>query len=266
MQRITVLYVSLRGLLSDQLREVDFCRARLADLAAVFCDAGNGQYSRLEAPAAGRYLSATGCKSVEEAIDRLQASVGNTELVELDTRIQALIRSHFKALVHICMSSANLLKAVAPAMHKETRAFLRSRLVETNVAEIYQGQFQNGPHDADTRLEDDLAEAFEMAGPDVVASAPLSELNLLAVPSGPGEQRLREVVANAVGGKAVLPVQSSDEITIYREHTLTCLADLDQLGPLAQEAYDKTTAQGYGTPHSRFDITEWGTRSGERVE
>jgi eukaryotic-like serine/threonine-protein kinase len=265
MQRITVLYVSLRGLLSDQLREVDYCRARLADLAAIFCDTGHGPYSRLEAPAAGRYLSAQGCKSVEQAIEQLQSKVGDSELVDLDARIQGLIRIQFKALVHICMASANMLKSVAPAMHKETRAFLRSRLVETNVAEIYQGQFQSDSQDADTRLEDDLAEAFEMASPDVTASPPLSELNLLAVPPGPGEERLREVAAKAIGSKEVTPTQSADEITIYREHTLTCLADLDQLGPAALEAYHKAFAHGNG-PHSRFDIAEWGTRSGESSE
>ncbi len=50
MQRITALYVSLRGLLSDQLREVDFCRARLQDLAAVFTEA-NVKIGPKQAPA-----------------------------------------------------------------------------------------------------------------------------------------------------------------------------------------------------------------------
>jgi len=263
MQRITLLYVSLRGLLSDQLREVDFCRARLGDLAAIFGESGNSLAPRLDAPAAGRYLCANGCKSVEEAVQQLQNSVGATELMELDYNLQALIRNQFKALVHVCMTSANVLKALAPAMLKEARSYLRSRLGETNVVEIYLQQFQDDQDGADVRLEDDLAEAFETAGPEVVASSPLSELNLLAVPPAAGEQRLRELAAKAVDGKPVAPVPSSDEITIYRQHTLACLADLDQLGPLAQEAYEKAAAQGHGTPHSRCDIMEWGTRSGE---
>jgi eukaryotic-like serine/threonine-protein kinase len=266
MHRITLLYVSLRGLLSDQLREIDFCRARLTDLAGLFGEPDIGNGPRLEPPAAGRFLSANGCKSAEDAIEQLQNSVGANELVELDTRIQGMLRGQFKALVHICMSSANLLKSLAPAMHKESRTFLRSRLGETHVAEVYLRHFQDGREDADARLEDDLAEAFENASPEVAASPPVSELNLLGVPEGPEEKRLRESMAKAIDGKLVVPVVSSDEITVYREHTLACLADLDQLGPLAQEAYDKTTEQNHCTPHSRYDITEWGTLAGERVE
>ena len=52
--------------------------------------------------------------------------------------------------------------------------------------------------DPDVQLEDDLVEAFEAASPEVVASPPLSELNFLAIPSGPGEQALREAAAKAV--------------------------------------------------------------------
>src|SRR5262249_28763883 len=36
LQQVSALYVSLRGQLSDQLREVDFCRARLGELLGMF--------------------------------------------------------------------------------------------------------------------------------------------------------------------------------------------------------------------------------------
>ena len=263
MQRITVLYVSLRGLLSDQLREVDFCRARLSDLASVFDEPGASQHLRLDAPAAGRYLSADGCKSVQEAVERLQGSVGPNELIELDNRIQGLIRVQFKALVHICMTSANVLKTLGPAMHKEARAYLRNKLGDNSVTDIYLDQFGEGEQGGGGRLEDDLAEAFEMACPEVAATPPISELNMLAVPPSPAEKRLREVAASAIDGKQVLAVSSADEITIYRQHTLACLADLEQMGPAAQEAYETTVGQDHCTPHNRCDITEWGTRGDE---
>jgi hypothetical protein len=196
---------------------------------------------------------------VEEEAKQLHTSIGPNELLELDRRMQVLNRYQFKALVHVCMTSANILKALAPAMHKEARSYLRSRLGETSITELYLGQFQDGQEDAAERLEDDLAAAFELAAPEVVASSPSSEANYLAVPQDSHEDSLREVAVKAFDGKPVLSVPSSDEITIYREHTLACLADLVQLGPLAHEAYTKVITEERATPHSRCDITEWGT-------
>ncbi|HYV35628.1 MAG TPA: hypothetical protein VE988_07985, partial [Gemmataceae bacterium] len=265
LQRITALYVSLRGLLSDQLREVDFCRARLGDLVAAFKDQIHAGSGRGDAPGAGRFLWADGCKSLDDAVQKLESTVGAAELVELDQRMQTLIRSQYKALVHLCMTSANVLKKLIPAMHKEARSYLRSRLGNTNVAEVFLGMYQDMPESADARLEDDLAAAYETAAPEVVASLPVAELTVLAIPAGPGEQRLRELAENAADGKPLVAAASTDEIAIYREHTLACLADLDQLGPIAQEAYNKSMTQDHFTPHSRCDITEWGTQSEEGV-
>jgi serine/threonine protein kinase len=258
MQRVTALYVSLRGQLSDQLREVDFCRARLGELQAAFAAAATTPGG--SGPAAGRYLFAEGSTSLDDAVRKLDASVAALDLVELDKRIQAIIRKQFKALVHVCMSTANVLKTLAPAMQKETRAFLRARMGEINVAEIFLQQY--GEHsDAQERLEDQLAEGFERAAPEVVSSPPAQELNVLALPPGQGEQQVRELASQAID-KTFVTVPSKDEIAIYREHTLGCLADLKQLGPAGQDAYHKMVAREHFTPHSRADIVEWGTRSG----
>jgi eukaryotic-like serine/threonine-protein kinase len=257
MARVTALYVSLRGQLSDQLREVDFCRARLGELHALFASARTVAGS--SGPAAGRYLFADGCKSLDEAVRKLDAGVTASALVELDARMQVLIRKHFKALVHVCMATANVLKTLAPAMQKETRAFLRGRMGEINVAEIFLQQDANRS-DAKERLEDELAEGYERAAPEVVASPPAQELNVFAVPPGQGEEQVRELARLAID-KNIVAAPSMDEITIYREHTLGCLADLKQLGPAGQDAYHKMVAREHFTPHCRADIVEWGTRS-----
>jgi hypothetical protein len=260
MQRITALYVSLRGLLSDQLREVDFCRARLGELHNFFLDSP-AMGGRGPGPAAGRWLFAGGCKSLEEAVRQLESGVGAADVVELDNRMQALLRKQFKALVHVCMTSANVLKALAPAMQKETRSFLRTRLSDSNVAEIFLQQFGDSSESDGEKLLDDLVELFDEANPEVVASSPAAETNFFAVPAGSTEGRLRDALRNVTDGKFFVPVRGLDEIAIYREHTLNYLVDLKQLGPIGQEAYEKMLAQDHLTPHSRSDIVEWGTRA-----
>jgi serine/threonine protein kinase len=257
MQHVTGLYLSLRGLLSDQLREIDYCRARLGELVAIFADSTKGQSAGETGPPAGCYLFAEGCKSLDEAVRKLECSVTPTEMLELDGRVQAIIRKQFRALVHVCMTSANLLKVLAPAIQKEVRSFLRSRLSENDVADIYLAQFGDG---GEQQAEDNLAEAFELAAPEIIASAPARELDLLALPEGAAEQRLRDLARNATPGKMLVAVRSSEEIVLYREQTIACLADLKQLGPLGHEAYQKLISQEHFTPHSRNDIVEWGTR------
>jgi serine/threonine protein kinase len=277
MQYVTTLYVSLRGLLSDQMREVDYCRARLGELLSLLSTPGapassdSGQSTPGAGPdgtggdqplAGGRYLFTEGCKSLEEAVARLEGTVGVAELVELDGRMQALLRRQFKALVHVCMSSANMLKTLFPAMLKEARAYLRARLGEIHVADIYLRQF--GTVNPETKwtkeAENDLTAAIEQAAPEVAAASAERELNILAVPPGEAEELFRELAAKAAHRTRWTPATCTDEIVIYREHTLRCLADLKQMGPMGQDAYQKLIAQDHFTPHSRCDVLEWGPR------
>ena len=178
LQRITALYVSVRGSLSDQLREVDFCRARLQDLAAVFNDATNVRIGPMQAPGAGRYLSAIGCKSVDEAVTQLESGVGAEELVELDKRMQALIRTQFKALLHVCVTSANVLTSLAPGHAKEAHAFCAWALSDADARcrDLSCSNSRLGRMAAMTRqeTEDDLAKPFGAASL-VVASPPARE-------------------------------------------------------------------------------------------
>ena len=58
-----------------------------------------------------------------------------------------------------------------------------------------------------------------------------------------------------------MAVACTDQITIYREHTLACLADLDQLGPVAQAAYEKVALR-WTTPHRIAAATSPGGGSG----
>ena len=76
MQQVTALYVSLRGLLSDQLREVDFCRARLGELHVLLGSSGDGLSAGETEPASGRYLLNEGCKSLQEAVKKLESGGG----------------------------------------------------------------------------------------------------------------------------------------------------------------------------------------------
>ena len=50
---------------------------------------------------------------------------------------------------------------------------------------------------------------------------------------------------------------SKEDVIFYRELQEVKLSELEQLGPVAYEAYQQMTALEHFTPHSRSDINEW---------
>jgi hypothetical protein len=137
---------------------------------------------------------------------------------------------------------------------------LRHRLGDASVVDIYLRSFDRAGPSPENRLLADLEGCYEAAVPEVAASSPSTELNVFAVPKEPGEDQLRDALKNALDGATMVTASSTDEIVIYREHTLGTLADLKQLGPIAQEAYEKASSQDHFTPHSRADVPGWASR------
>jgi hypothetical protein len=80
MHHVTALYVSLRGLLSDQLREIDYCRVRLGELvepgrppAVIFSPRAANRWTMLCASCSAAYRRRS-CSSWTAGCKRLSAS------------------------------------------------------------------------------------------------------------------------------------------------------------------------------------------------
>jgi hypothetical protein len=253
LQRLVNVYVSLRGQLSDQLREVNFCRDRLKELLRSF-EKSIEQAGAGDAMARTNQLFPEGCNSLQEAVQQLASAFTAEELGDFDCQMQKLIRQQFTALVHVCMTSSNLLKNLEVAMQQEAELFVESRLTTTSVAEMYLAH-----HPDEEDAEEDLIQVFESAVP-LMAPGRASrcvELSLLATPPGPAGERIRERARQALSDVDLALTSSTDDIVFYREVPQVPLSDLDHLGPLAYETYCQLAANDAFSPHSRSDITEW---------
>ncbi len=72
LQQASAAFLSLRGHLSDELREINFCRVRLAELQRLLEAPADG----VEAEArAGRLVLPAGCKDLAQAVDGFLAGV-----------------------------------------------------------------------------------------------------------------------------------------------------------------------------------------------
>ncbi len=79
---------------------------------------------------------------------------------------------------------------------------------------------------------------------------------MLGISRGPAGDRIRELYVQQLGKNGFVAVPS-DDVSVYRENSFIKITDLEQLGPLAQQAYRQMMAVEHFTPHVRADIQTW---------
>jgi serine/threonine protein kinase len=259
-------FVTLRGHLADEMREINFCRVRLAELQRMLEEPGIVPRERKPAanPSASRaatMIFPSGCKDLLSAAEELMASVGPEAVQELDNRMEAMLKQQFTALVHVCLSEANVLGAVHRAMLDTAGTFVAGLIPPTDVAKMFLEQ-----HPAEGEAEKEVGAYFDKAAPPVLAQqAPNTKgtikpvsLSVLVTPSGDATQRFREVTEEALAGVEIHMTSggsnSGDDVIIYREVSNLPLADLEHLGPAAWDAYAQMSNTDHFTPHSRMDV------------
>jgi hypothetical protein len=255
--------VGLRGAMTDQLREINFCRLRVGELAQAFAEEAPSLRSRLldePAPDTVKRVSSTahcllpaGCTNLGEAVEQIAREVSAEDLHSIDRQVQAMLTEQFATLYHVCMASTNMLKNVEIALEREVARATEQRINATDVAALFLEMFPTSEQAAHK-----LIAAFDESAPDLpgTRSGPLhGELSLLCVPATPAGEQLMSLARQALPEVPWVFAQGGGEIIIYRESPQTPLAELSQLGPVAQEAYRQMTAVEHFTPHSRLDVS-----------
>ena len=250
---INSLYVRLRGNLSDQMREVGFCRHRLTELADLIKERSAADLSsRMD----DHVLVPQGCATLGDLARRLEAELSLDDVLEFDEQIQKLVRRQFRALVQVCMASSHTIRTLAPAMLAEAECFLGPRLQGANVAELLLSRYPDDD-DGHTQLSNDLLNAYDEAAPELASPAPEQDVCIITVPPGPAGERFRTLAQSLFPKAQLICGDSADEILIYRGCQHLDLADLEQLGPIGQAAYRTGAAQDPALLHSRSDIPQW---------
>jgi hypothetical protein len=253
LRRVADIYVSLRGQLSEQVREVNFCRNRLGELVRFFEDAaGSG---RSFEPVPGMCLLPSGCRSLDDAIQRLLDTLTPRDLKDLDQRLQESIEEQFTSLVQVCLASDDVVRELGAAIQQQAESFMGNRLVGTSVVEMFLTQRPR----AEEAIED-IAVAFKDARPplseDDTDDEP-GEIRVLALPPGPLGEQFRSLAQKALPNAGLTVTESTEDIVIYRERSNVPLASLRLFGPTGQAAYQHMTGSEHFPPHSRNDVAEW---------
>ncbi|MGF1580502.1 MAG: tubulin-like doman-containing protein [Gemmataceae bacterium] len=288
-------YVAMRGLLSDQLREIDFCRHRLRELCGKFqtfaleesregtseapdralslSHSSQGEVSSGEQHGHfGQFIFPERVDSLSDAVRRLDRGLTPEDITDFDAKIQKLIRKKFKALVQVCMTSTSVLRSLTPAMLIEAEAFLERWIETEDVVQMYfahLGWTSEEASELEEFISTDLIRLFEEANPQIQSTSG-QEFCWLAVPEAPDEPQLREIAKKILNPR--LPhltaegrIESSkavDEIVLYRERLHKSLDGFQGLSA-ATELYNEMAQSDIMTPHTRIDVPSW-NRIGNR--
>jgi serine/threonine protein kinase len=265
LQTVSRAFVSLRGNLSDQLRELNFCRVRLGELSLAFGDPQPTPRARLlevEAPPSPaphpvdqriRSLLPAGCASLAQAVEHFVKTFTAEDLQALDRQVQDMITRQFSSLSNVCMTSTNVLKNLEIAVADEVASAVQTRIGPSDVAALFLEHYPQ-----EEQAANELVAAYDEAAPDILGSrsAPAaSEMSILVVPAGPAGEKVADLARKALPEVSWVVAPGGEEIIIYREVPRLPLNDLAQFGPVALEAYRQLTAIERFTPHSRIDIT-----------
>jgi hypothetical protein len=246
------LFQDLQVNLHKYRRSLECCHPRIDQFLKTFGAAGaNDPRADL---GLGCYLLPFGCRTLEEAVQRILDRLPVAEESALHASVWELIRATFRDNVHVCTAPVCLFRGLRERLDREVEKVAEDSLGRAHAAEVYLEQHADDP-DAD----EDLAGAFEEAQPKWACSlrADRQEFCILAVPPGPEGERFRALVRHALPDVPMRAAASTDDIIFYREQPCLCLTDLPQLGPIAREIYQDVLATEPYSPHSRTDITAW---------
>jgi eukaryotic-like serine/threonine-protein kinase len=253
MQCLSRLYISIRGHLSDQLREVGFCRQRLDELAGLVqskaADATPTRAVEFE-----KKLLPAGCKRIGDVVKQLEEELTDDDIVAFDDIVQAHIRKQYKALLNICLGASGMVRALAPVMLQEAAAYLDQRFPPPSVVDLLRVREKPGD-EAD--LNDIVRSMYDEAVPETKRLDEDRQFALVALPNDEAGQPLTAAVAASLPQTKIVPCDRCEEIVFLRGQYLQSLDDLEQMGSVAREAYRHRLTYEPSALHSREDIPDW---------
>jgi hypothetical protein len=247
---LTTLYQTVREALVLQLNDVTTARQRLETAAK----AAAGAPAPAEPAVNGRRLMPPGCATLDAAVSRFVGAITDTEMGEIDARVQDALDPQLHGLFLACLRSASGPERVVGTVYHETRAYLEARLGEADLAGMFRDRFRT-PEQAEKALED----TYHDAEPALVAAGPWAggEVAVVGSPAPPAGEPLRELARRAIPVAGLPIADTPDELTVYREWPSIPFSAIPHFGQDGAAAFQALTETQQCPAHSRLDVIQW---------
>jgi serine/threonine protein kinase len=242
---VLAVFRRLRANAPEYLRDINSCRAALAEMGAEMGAAPPG--AAVPGPCAT--ILPDGCAAFDDAADQFLAGLSADDLLAFDQQLQKTLTRKFRGLGSICLQPLEKGPPFRALLLAKAREFLDSKLDHSDAARVFlRSRTQAGS------AEKQLAEAFDEAAPLVrlTNARAAQQLVVLAVPAGEAGERVQALARATLPDVDLVPAALPDDICFYRELPQVPLADLPHLGGQAREAYLQMA--GDHPAHSRVDV------------
>jgi len=242
------IYSTIKTHLTDQLRELKFCRQRLEEITQRF------QREQLDLlPASDRVLLPKGVESMDAAVLSLQATITKDDMRAFDRKLQTQIEREFNALFNVCLSSVSMLGNLQQTIEDQAKTFLGDRLADAKLDQLFFARYANptAAGEALLKLHDQALPAVKVFG------AECNETIVMGGPAGESGKQMKHLGEYAFPNSLTAYVPVSDEVCVYREFSNIALTVLPQLGTIGEDAYNDALDSQGGSPHCRNDVAVW---------
>lgn len=275
---ILSFYRVLEGKLLDFQRDLLLCRKRLRDLRevlvadvttqeeevyfgqererhamAVACNYSSAVLREATLVLASRVVLPEGDADLDESAAVFLSQITEQQWLELDHHLQEHVLNPLGGLHQICMTRADLMRALGTPLVEGAAQFLDRFLPITDVCEAELSAAEK----LDVDMAAQLRAYHHLATPTVGSAKADRELHFLVLPNSEHGQALAETAKSVLPNLQVIPVANQADLLICREETELAPADLARLLEPCRPAYEISTTSPLSTPHSRCDVLDW---------
>ncbi len=260
-------YRALQGEIEIQLRDLTFCRNRLAHLLQILDSPLANLPSHGDTPIAMseeslqqtlhptntiQVVLPRGEKHIDRSVQQVLQTVKDSDMLRLEHALQKLVLESRGGLTGLCRINADIFRTLMAPMVEQSTAFLGELLPITDVTEVETSAAQAMKVDLTTRIKD----YHDKAVPPCESSAEMR--TFVVVPDSESGKSFASMVKRTLPSALTIPVQdSATDLLFCREQACMQPAELMALVSVCRPAYYQSLASPHSNPHSRFDVTEW---------
>jgi hypothetical protein len=261
-------YRALRQRLEERLRELSYCRTRLDQLICALespllnLPASSDTPVSISEEALQQTIHPTntlqvvlpsGETHIERSAKRIVQSVKSQDIQRLEVALQKLVLEPRGGLVAVCQMNADMLRTLVAPMVEQTTAFLGDLLPVTDVTDVEIANAAVKKVELATRIED-----YHRRSAPPVGTTDGDEQTFLLFPDSESGKGYAKLVKKVVPSSLNVAVNgSATDLMFCREHGTLRSDELLALLSNCQHAYYESLATPQGSPHARYDVTEW---------
>jgi len=260
-------YRSIQSEIENQIRDLNYCRNRLASVLQVLDSPLANLPAHSDSPIGlseeslqqtlhptntVQVVLPSGEKHIDRSVQRVLKSVGDSEKLRLENALQKLVLESRGGLAGLCRINADLFRTLIAPMIEQTTAFLGELLPVTDVTEVETTSARAIQEDLATRIGD----YHERAHPPCESTAEVR--TFVIVPDSESGRSFAGEVRRTLPSTLTIPVSgSTTDLLFCSEQGCLEPSELTSLLSSCLPAYYQALASPQTNPHARFDVTEW---------